>query len=251
MEPLMKNKVALVTGASSGIGRACAVRFAEEGASVVVSDVDEKGGAETVALVRKLDRRAVFVRADTSKAADNEALVKATLAEYGALHVAVNNAGIAGPMVPVGEYPIDGWDKVIGVNLSGVFYGMRYQIPAMLAAGGGAIINMASILGRVGFRNASAYVAAKHGLLGLTETAALEYGPQKIRINAVGPGFIKTPMVDKNLTKETLDAVAGLHALGRIGEPNEVAELVLWLASEKASFVTGSYYPVDGGYLSQ
>lgn len=251
MGPLMKSKVAIVTGASSGIGRACAYRLAEEGAAVVVSDVDEAGGAETVSAIRQRDGRAFFVRADTSKAADNEALVNAAVKEYGALHVAVNNAGIGGPQAPVGEYPIDGWDRVLGVNLSGVFYGMRYQIPAMLAAGGGSIVNMASILGQVGFRNASAYVAAKHGLLGLGQNAALEYGPQKIRVNTVGPGFIMTPLLEKNLSKEVLDMLAGMHALGRLGDPFEVAELVTWLASDKASFVTGGYYPVDGGYLAQ
>jgi len=251
MTHLIIDKVAIVTGAGSGIGRAVAVRLASEGAKVIVSDIDEPGGAQTVQQIREQSGRALFVRADTSKPSESEALVDAALREHGALHVAVNNAGIGGPSAPAGEYPIDGWDKVIAVNLSGVFYGMRYQIPAMLRSGGGSIINMASILGQVGFRNASAYVAAKHGVVGLTQSAALEYGAQKLRINVVGPGFIKTPLIDKSLPAEALEPIAAMHAMNRLGESSEVAELVLWLSSDHASFVTGAYYAVDGGYLAQ
>lgn len=251
MATLLENKVAIVTGAGSGIGRAIANSFASEGAKVVVSDIDEAGGAETLAQIRARGGRGFFVRADTSRPQDSEALVKAAVGEFGALHIAVNNAGIGGPQAPVGEYPIDGWQRVIGVNLSGVFYGMRYQIPAMLAARGGSIVNIGSILSQVGFRNAAAYVAAKHGVVGLTQNAALEYGPQKIRVNAVGPGFIKTPLLDANLTPAVMEQLAGMHALGRLGESAEVAELVLWLSSDKASFVTGGYYAIDGGYLAQ
>ena len=151
----------------------------------------------------------------------------------------------------IGEYPIDGWDKVTSINLSGVFYGMRYQIPAMLKNKSGAIVNMASILGKVGFPSSGAYVAAKHGVVGLTETAALEYATQGIRVNTVGPGFIKTPLLDTNLNKEQLEGIAAMHPMKRLGTAEEVAELVLWLVSDKASFVTGSYYNVDGGYLAQ
>jgi len=140
---------------------------------------------------------------------------------------------------------------VIAVNLSGVFYGMRYQIPAMLKAGGGSIVNIASVLGQVGFRNSAAYVAAKHGVVGLSQNAALEYGQRKIRVNAVGPGFIKTPLVEKNIDPAGIKMLEGMHALGRLGESAEVAELVVWLSSDKASFVTGGYYAVDGGYLAQ
>lgn len=248
---MLQDKVAIVTGAGSGIGRACAEKLAAAGARVVVSDIDEEGGKESVRLIEDAGSEAVFFRADTSRPADNEALVADAVKRFGALHIAVNNAGIGGLRAPVGEYPVEEWDKVIAVNLSGVFYGMRHEIPAMQAAGGGAIVNMASILGQVGFRSSAAYVAAKHGVVGLTKNAALEYAREHIRVNAVGPGFIKTPLIENNLDAEMLEALEGLHAVGRLGEPDEVAELVLWLASDKASFVTGAYYAVDGGYLAQ
>ncbi len=243
---LLENKVAIVTGGSSGIGRSVALLYASEGAKVVVADINEDGGNETVAIIKKNSGDAMFVKADSSKPADNETIVRQAVDKYGALHVSCNNAGIGGPSAPTGEYPVDGWDKVIGVNLSGVFYGMRYQIPAMLKSGG-AIVNMASILGQVGFRNAPAYVAAKHGIVGLTKNAALEYGTQNIRINAVGPAFIKTPLIEGIDEKFLIP----LHPVGRLGMPEEVAELVLFLSSAKASFITGAYYAIDGGYLAQ
>jgi NAD(P)-dependent dehydrogenase (short-subunit alcohol dehydrogenase family) len=249
MAKLLAGKTAIITGAGSGIGRAIAYRFADEDANVVVSDVNEAGGTATVADVLKRKGRAIFLRADTSNPKDSETAVQAAVEEFGALHIAVNNAGIGGTTAPVGEYPIGSWDKVIAVNLSGVFYGMRYQIPAMLAAGGGSIVNISSVLGQVGFRNAAAYVAAKHGILGLTKSAALEYGTKQIRVNAVGPGFIMTPLL-KNMSPEAVKAVEGMHAVGRLGTSDEVAQLVLWLSSDHASFVTGAYYPVDGGYLA-
>ena len=245
------NRVALVTGAGSGIGRAIAHGLAADGARVVVSDLDEAGGAETVAAIEKSGGKAIFARGDVSKPEDGEALVGSAVKEFGALHVAVNNAGISGPSAPAGEYPVDGWDRVIAINLSGVFYGMRYQIPAMLDSGGGSIVNIASILGQVGFANSSAYVAAKHGVVGLTRNAAIEYAARGIRVNAVGPAFINTPLIEKNMTPEARAGLIAKHPIGRLGEPEEVAELVVWLASDRASFVTGGYYAVDGGYLAQ
>jgi NAD(P)-dependent dehydrogenase (short-subunit alcohol dehydrogenase family) len=247
---LLENKVAIITGAGSGIGKAISLLYAKEGAKIVVSDIDEKHGNEVVSEIKSNGGEAIFVKADTSKPEDNKNLVEQTVKQFGALHLAVNNAGIGGPIGPTGEYPVDGWDKVISINLSGVFYGLRYQIPAILKSGGGSIVNMASILAKVGTKGSAAYVAAKHGVIGLTESAALEYANQNIRINAVGPGYIQTPLLE-SLDEATMKALVGLHPIGRLGKAEEVAEMALWLNSDKASFVTGAYYNVDGGYLAQ
>lgn len=248
----LAGKVAIVTGAGSGIGRATATLLARDGAAVVVSDVAEEGGRETARLIAAAGGTASFVRADVSRPEECEALVREAVARHGALHLACNNAGIGGSPGPTGEYPLDGWDRVIGVNLSGVFYCLRYQLPAILAAGGGAIVNIASILGQVGFPGASAYVAAKHGVVGLTRNAAVEYAAAGIRVNAVGPGFISTPLIaGLQEQPERLQAITALHPLGRLGTAGEVAELVRWLLSDRASFVTGAYYAVDGGYLAR
>jgi NAD(P)-dependent dehydrogenase (short-subunit alcohol dehydrogenase family) len=246
----LENKVAIITGAGSGIGRSTAKLFASEGAKVIISDVNEAHGNSVVDEITKNGGTATFIKADSSKPEDNEALVKQTLDKYGALDIAVNNAGIGGPLAATGEYPLDGWKKVIDINLSGVFYGLRYQIPAMLQ-NGGSIINVASILGQAATKFSPAYVAAKHGVVGLTKAAALEYADKKIRVNSIGPGYIKTPLVMNSLDASTLNGLVGLHPIGRLGESEEVAELLLWLASSKASFVTGAYYPIDGGYLAQ
>jgi NAD(P)-dependent dehydrogenase (short-subunit alcohol dehydrogenase family) len=248
----LENKVAIVTGAASGIGRATAVALAREGAQVVVSDVDEAGGQETVRLIEQQGGEAIFVKTDVSDPDAVKALVDEAVDTYGKLDVMVNNAGIGGEAALLADYSLENWDRVIGINLSGVFYGMKYAIPAMLESGGGSIVNVASILGQVGFATAPAYVAAKHGILGLTKNAALEYSAQGVRVNAVGPGFIRTPMIEQlEEDEETNQMLVSMHPIGRLGEPEEVAELIVWLASDKASFVTGSYYPVDGGYLAR
>ncbi|HYD61982.1 MAG TPA: glucose 1-dehydrogenase [Noviherbaspirillum sp.] len=250
MRKLLEGKVAIVTGAGSGIGRAVALAYAAEGANVLVSDVVEYGGRETVEQVAAAGGSALFVKADCARPEDNAALVDAAMQKFGALHIACNNAGIGGAAAAVGDCSPEEWNRVIALNLNGVFYGMRYQIPAILKSGGGSIVNMASILSQVGFREHAPYVAAKHGVLGLSRTAALEYASRGVRVNAVGPAFIKTPLLD-NLPEEMFAALSALHPIGRLGQPAEVAELVLWLSSPRASFVTGSYYPVDGGYLAQ
>lgn len=243
----LESKVALVTGGSSGIGKAIVELFIREGAKVIIADLNEKAGND---LVNSLGNNAHFVKANAASSADNENLVKEVINTYGKLDIAVNNAGIGGESAPVGEYGIEAWHKVIDVNLNGVFYGMRYQIPAMLKNGSGSIINIASILGQVGFANSAAYTAAKHGVVGLTKSAAWEYGTKGIRINAVGPGFIETPLID-HMDETTKHFLESQHAMQRLGKAEEVAELVLWLATEKASFATGGYYPIEGGYLAR
>jgi NAD(P)-dependent dehydrogenase (short-subunit alcohol dehydrogenase family) len=248
---LIQDKVCIVTGAGSGIGRAIAVAFAREGGRVVVSDVDEKGGVGTVRLLKDAGAAAEFVAADVSRAADCERLVKEAVDRFGQLDVACNNAGIGGGMAPTADYPLDSWEQVIGVNLTGVFLCMKYQLPELVKTRGN-IVNIASILGQVGFGNAPAYTAAKHGVVGLTKATALDYGAAGVRINAVGPAFIHTPMISSLEADQAVrNQLIGLHPVGRLGTPEEVAELVLWLASPRASFVTGSYYAADGGYLAR
>ncbi|WP_291010712.1 SDR family oxidoreductase [Hydrogenophaga sp.] len=249
---MLKNKVVLVTGAASGIGRAIALVAAREGARLILSDIDAHAGQETIKKVRALGAEALFAASDAGKAGDAQALVEQAMAHFGQLDVACNNAGIGGESALLADYPLDAWAEVINTNLSGVFFGMKAQIPAMLRHGGGAIVNTASILGMVGMATAPAYTAAKHGVIGLTQAAAIAYSAQGLRINAVGPGFIHTPMV--SALEEDADVKAALiaaHPIGRLGLPEEVAELVVWLASSRASFVTGAYYPVDGGYLAR
>jgi NAD(P)-dependent dehydrogenase (short-subunit alcohol dehydrogenase family) len=245
------DRIAIVTGAGSGIGEACARMLARSGASVIVADYDEEAGRRVTEAITGDSGAATFVDVDVSNAEQVERMVSETVDTYGGLHVAVNNAGIGGPQAPVGEYPLDGWRQVMSINLDGVFFGMRYQIEAMLGSGGGSIVNVASILGSVGFGTSSAYVAAKHGVVGLTKTAAIEYATQGIRVNSVGPGFIRTPLLDENLDEETMTAIAGMHPVQRLGTADEVAELVTFLASDAASFCTGGYYLVDGAYTAQ
>ncbi len=246
----IKGKVALVTGAGSGIGRAAAESYAVYGAKVIVSDINHDHGQQTVAAIKEKGGDAFFIPADIGKYEDCAALISGSVEKYGSLDIAFNNAGIGGESNAVADMSVEGWLKVINVNLNSVFYCMKLELEQMLKQGKGAIVNMSSILGQVGFATAAGYVAAKHGVVGLTKTAALEYSAKGIRVNAVGPAFINTPLLD-NLGDEVKQALVAQHPVGRLGEPGEVASLVVWLSSDKASFVTGSYYAVDGGYLSR
>jgi len=246
----MKNKTVMITGAASGIGKAAAELFARLGANVVISDIQEEEGKSTTERIIAAGGKASFFKTDVAKPEEMEALVNFAVKTYGKLDVAVNNAGIGGELNPVADMSIEGWQKVISINLNSLFYGMKYQIQAMLKNGSGSVVNISSILGSVGFAGSAGYAAAKHGVIGLTQTAALEYSAQGIRVNAVGPGFIETPMLDA-LDAEMKKQLVALHPIGRLGKSEEVAELILWLASDKSSFVTGSYYPVEGGYLAR
>jgi NAD(P)-dependent dehydrogenase (short-subunit alcohol dehydrogenase family) len=245
-----EGKVAIVTGGASGIGYACAITLASRGAMIVVTDLNEELGNRVVSEIKVNGSDAIFTRTDVGQPADIEVMVDAAIRAFGRLDIVVDNAGIGGESNPTGTYSIEGWRKVIDINLNSVFYCLRFEIPRMLESGG-AIVNMASILGAVGFANSPAYVAAKHGVVGLTKSAALEYAKQGIRINSVGPGFITTPLVAGGLDEATQAALSGLHALGRMGESQEVANLVAFLCSDQASFLTGGYYLADGGYTAQ
>ena len=245
------DQVAIVTGGGSGIGEAVGRLLAAEGARIVLADVNTAGADRVAHDIQANEGLVDVFKVDVADAEAVQQLVEFTVKRFGKLDIAVNNAGIGGEMNAVGDQSIAGWLKVINVNLNGVFYCMRAEIPAMLESGGGSIVNMSSILGSVGFAMSSAYVAAKHGVVGLTQTAALEYATRGIRVNAVGPGFIKTPLLDANLDEPTTKFIADLHPVKRLGTAEEVANLVAFLASREASFITGSYHIVDGGYTAQ
>ncbi|MEU0834367.1 SDR family NAD(P)-dependent oxidoreductase [Streptomyces sp. NPDC005969] len=240
-------RTALITGGASGIGLALAHRLAAGGAAVVVADYDVENARKAVAELENAGAKAAAVAMDVTDPASVEAGVQFAVDTFGALQLAVNNAGIGGPSAPTGEYAVEDWGRVVATNLSGVFYSLRYELPAIVAAGGGAVVNMSSILGTNGFAGSPAYVAAKHGVVGLTKTAALEYAAHNVRINAVGPGFIDTPLL-RNTEGPARDHLISLHPAGRLGTAEEVAELAAFLLSDRASFIHGSYHLVDGGY---
>lgn len=244
-----QDKVVIVTGAASGIGRATALAFAKEGAKVAVVDIMEKEGEETVKQIKVISGEAFFIKCDVSSELEVQDMVHQTIKKYGRLDIAYNNAGTEGTPSSTTECTVENWNKTINIDLKGVWLCMKYEIPAMLAGGKGSIVNCSSIAGLVGFETIPAYVASKHGVIGLTETAALEFAKKNIRVNAVCPGVIKTPMLDR-FTKGQEELMAEQDPMGRVGLPEEIAESVLWLSSDKASYVTGQAIAVDGGWIS-
>lgn len=254
MEKIFENQVALVTGAGSGIGRQSAIKFAENGAKVLVADIMESGGNETVEMIKKAGGEAIFFKTDVSKSADVQAMIDTVIKEFGRLDFAHNNAGIEGLSgVNFYDYTEEAFDRVIAINLKGVFLCMKYELPIMIKQGKGAIVNTSSIAGLVGFSGMPGYSASKFGVVGLTKAAAVQHSKEGVRINAVCPGVIRTPMVDRLTGREAAAeaAFAAGHPIGRIGEPEEIADAVVYLCSDAASFITGVALPVEGGWTAQ
>jgi NAD(P)-dependent dehydrogenase (short-subunit alcohol dehydrogenase family) len=247
-----EGKVTIVTGGTSGIGRATAVAFAREGAKVVVTGRREEQGLETVKLIEEIGGEGLFIKTDIRIADDVKTMVEKTVNAFGHLDYAFNNAGVEQGFTAFSELEEKHFDKVMDTNVKGVWLSMKYQIPEILKAGGGAIVNCASVAGVIGMANAPAYIASKHAVIGLTKAAALEFGKQNIRINSVLPGGIETPMIDRFATDDaTRNYLASLHPIGRLGKPDEIAEAVIWLCSEKSSFVIGHSLLADGGWTAQ
>ena len=249
MSATFENKVVFVTGAGSGIGEASAKAFAHEAASVAIADIDFDAAERVASEITGKGGKAIAYKLDVSDDAAVALVLAQVEKDFGALHIAHNNAGILGDIAPLVDQSNDSWRKVMSVNLDGVFYCMKHEIPLMKKSGYGSIINMSSIMGAVAFANSSAYIASKHAIVGLTKAAAIECAVDGIRVNSVGPGFIRTPILNA-LPKEDLVGIAAMHPLNRLGTTDEVTALILFLASPAASFITGSYYPIDGGYLS-
>ncbi|HIM78694.1 MAG TPA: SDR family oxidoreductase [Dehalococcoidia bacterium] len=248
----LEGKVSLITGGGSGIGKASALAFAREGSKVVVADVNVEGGEQTVRLIQDTGGEATFVRADVSNSGDVSDMVSHAVQTYNRLDCAFNNAGISGGRGRIHEYTEDDWSRVLNINLTGVWLCMKYEIIQMLKQGGGAIVNTASVMGLVGGSRSPAYGATKHGVVGLTKTGAVDYAQEAIRINAVCPGYIRTPMIEQGILSDPVaeERVVSRHPMHRLGTPEEIAEAVVWLCSDAASFVTGHAMTVDGGYVA-
>ena len=247
----LENKVALITGGGSGIGRASCLLFAREGAQVVVADYSVEGGQETVRQIHAAGDEATFVQADVSKSAEVQNMIAATVKTYGRIDVLFNNAGIEGPSVKLARYKEEDWDRVIAIDLTAVYLGMKYVIPEMIKQGGGVIISTASVAGLVGFPGSGAYAAAKAGVINLTRLAALEYADKKIRVNCICPGIIETPMADRVMGQRPRDQVARLEPIGYLGQAGDIANAALFLASDESSFATGAPFIIDGGYVAR